>query len=269
MSELINQKMMKIMEEIGHIGRDAQNADDGYSYRSIDAILSRVQKVLLSNGVYFTPTVLESTMEKHPAMGCPWVHVKVQYTFHCVEDGSSVSVVTVGEGMDFNDKASNKAMTAALKYALGQTFCIPFGEDGDAESPVSKMFGAEEILSSKAEETVPEDPVVLSSPTVPEAPKKESTEYPGDDVFFSTFKAPNGFIPFVNEIDIANMADKNKTLYRDKSNSELVKMSDKILSTIMSEPEGEKKEGLKRRYNATIQLLLERQKVWMATKKNK
>ena len=39
--------------------------------------------------------------------------------------------------MDSGDKATNKAMAAAFKYALFQTFCIPTEEmkDADAETP--------------------------------------------------------------------------------------------------------------------------------------
>ena len=58
--------------------------------------------------------------------------LKVQYTFHA-DDGSGVDVVTVGEGMDSGDKAANKAMSAAQKYAFLQTFCIPTEEQKDSE----------------------------------------------------------------------------------------------------------------------------------------
>ena len=36
----------------------------------------------------------------------------------------------MGEAMDTGDKATNKAMSAAMKYALLQTFCIPTEEGG-------------------------------------------------------------------------------------------------------------------------------------------
>ena len=48
-------------------------------------------------------------------------------------DGSSVIAETVGEGLDMSDKASNKAMSAAYKYALFQVFCIPTAEAKDSE----------------------------------------------------------------------------------------------------------------------------------------
>jgi ERF superfamily len=56
------------------------------------------------------------------------------YTFYA-PDGSNVRAVVVGEAMDTGDKSSNKAMSAALKYALLQIFCVPTEiEDADAQS---------------------------------------------------------------------------------------------------------------------------------------
>ena len=53
------------------------------------------------------------------------------------EDGSNVSAVVIGEGMDTGDKATNKAMAIAFKYACFQVFCIPTEEmqDPDAKIP--------------------------------------------------------------------------------------------------------------------------------------
>jgi hypothetical protein len=51
-------------------------------------------------------------------------HKKVKYTFFHT-DGSSVSAVLQGTGMDSADKAGNKALSAAYKYAVTQVFCVP------------------------------------------------------------------------------------------------------------------------------------------------
>ena len=40
-----------------------------------------------------------------------------------------MSAMSSGEGSDTGDKASNKALTGAYKYALRQTFCIETGDD--------------------------------------------------------------------------------------------------------------------------------------------
>ena len=60
--------------------------------------------------------------------------LKIKYTFYA-EDGTFVEAITTGEGMDSGDKASNKAMAIAMKYAMFQVFCIPTEDDPDAETP--------------------------------------------------------------------------------------------------------------------------------------
>jgi len=40
----------------------------------------------------------------------------------------------IGEAMDSGDKSSNKAMSAAYKYACFQAFCIPTEGDNDADN---------------------------------------------------------------------------------------------------------------------------------------
>ena len=52
--------------------------------------------------------------------------------------------MTVGEGMDSGDKATNKAMAIAFKYACFQVFCIPTEEmkdpDEETQDPAKPQF---------------------------------------------------------------------------------------------------------------------------------
>jgi hypothetical protein len=59
---------------------------------------------------------------------------EVAFDFIAAADGSSHTVVTWGEAMDTADKATNKAMSAAYKYACMQGFCIPTEGDNDADA---------------------------------------------------------------------------------------------------------------------------------------
>mgnify|MGYP000196155837 CR=1 FL=1 len=63
-----------------------------------------------------------------------YTRLLVGYSFYAA-DGSSVRAVVAGEAMDSADKSTNKAMSAALKYALLQIFCVPTEmDDADAET---------------------------------------------------------------------------------------------------------------------------------------
>lgn len=139
MSNKIFSLIPKIMGEIGAIGKNGQNTFDNYKFRSIDDVYNRVQPVLARNGVFFFPEVLEShestVMSKNGAAQTR-IKQKIRYTF-LADDGSSFQTVVEGEAIDRGDKATNKAMTAALKYMLIQVFCIAIEgqDDADKDSP--------------------------------------------------------------------------------------------------------------------------------------
>ena len=65
-----------------------------------------------------------------------YTRLKINFGFYA-EDGSHVDAVVIGEAMDTGDKASNKALSIGLKYAMLQVFCIPTEDekDPDAVSP--------------------------------------------------------------------------------------------------------------------------------------
>ena len=65
----------------------------------------------------------------------------MKFTFYAT-DGSNVSTQARGEGMDSGDKASNKAMAVAHKYALTQTFTIPYEGMVDPDSDSHQLADA-------------------------------------------------------------------------------------------------------------------------------
>lgn len=136
---LIFQKIPAIMAEVPVIGKNKRNAQQGFNYRGIDDVQNALQNILPKHGVFYVPEILESHREERTsARGGNLIYtvLKVKYTFYAT-DGSSVSAVVQSEGMDSADKSSNKAMSAACKYALFQVFNIATEEmvDPDSESP--------------------------------------------------------------------------------------------------------------------------------------
>jgi hypothetical protein len=86
--------------------------------------------------------VVERTNAKGTALF--YVTVGAEFDFVCAEDGSKHTVVTYGEAMDSGDKATNKAMSAAYKYACMQAFSIPTEGDNDADSTTHEVRGRDE-----------------------------------------------------------------------------------------------------------------------------
>lgn len=137
----IYQKINDIMREIPAIGKDKQNKQQGFAYRGIDDVMNVLFPLLSRHGVFVVPEVISTSRSERTTKNggnMAFTVSTVKYTFYAT-DGSSVSAITTGEGMDSADKSTNKAMAAAMKYAFFQTFCIPTEEaandDPDMETP--------------------------------------------------------------------------------------------------------------------------------------
>lgn len=125
----------KIMDDLGAVGKNSRNAAQGYNFRGIDDIVVALKPLLVRYGVFYVPYVIGYTREEKPAKsgGVLMTSIlEVEFTFYAI-DGSSVKAKTVGEAMDSGDKSVNKAMSAALKYALIDVFNIPTTEPKDSE----------------------------------------------------------------------------------------------------------------------------------------
>lgn len=128
-----------VMGDIGVVGKTDVNKQQGFRYRGIDAVMNALNPAMIKHKIFCVPEVLEQSREERTtAKGAMLIYsvCRIRYTFFTT-DGSSVQAVVVGEGMDSGDKATNKAMAVAFKYACFQTFCIPtenLMDDPDAET---------------------------------------------------------------------------------------------------------------------------------------
>jgi hypothetical protein len=117
------------------IGKDKQGV--GYKFRGIDDVYNAIAPLLAQNNLCILPRMTErSAMERTAKSGGAlyFVTVKAEFDFVCALDGSMHTVCTYGEAMDSSDKATNKAMSAAYKYACFQAFAIPTEGDNDADA---------------------------------------------------------------------------------------------------------------------------------------
>lgn len=119
------------------ISKDSTNTFDGYKFRGIDAVYNALSPLLAKHGLCILPRVLSRQLDERVSKkGDPvfYVTVDVEFDFVCAEDGSKHTIKTFGEAMDRGDKATNKAMSAAYKYAAFQAFAIPTEGDNDADA---------------------------------------------------------------------------------------------------------------------------------------
>lgn len=133
---LIYAAISRVMADIGAVGKDRKNLQQNYQFRGIEDVLNAAQPALVKHEVFCAPKVKERLREERPTKSGGvmfYTTLTVRHRFF-TSDGSHVDVVTVGEAMDAGDKSSNKAMSAAYKYALVELFAIPTKEAIDTES---------------------------------------------------------------------------------------------------------------------------------------
>lgn len=162
------------MKKVGAIGKDSVNQQQKYKFRGIDAVYNALNPVMSELGLFVCPEIIDHRREERVNTNgtvLKYSILTIKYTMFA-PDGSNISCVVVGEGMDSGDKASNKAMSVALKYAMFQLLMIPTEEmvDPDAEThevtsqarkPAEPKAAQQETIKAKVETAakIPADPV--------------------------------------------------------------------------------------------------------------
>lgn len=153
------------------ISKNRKNVQQSYQFRGIDDVYNALAPVLSANGLVILPRMIaRESVERQTKNGGVlfYVTVEAEFDFVAAEDGSKHTVRTFGEAMDSGDKATNKAMSAAYKYAAMQAFCIPTEGDNDADSTthdVAPMTEMPAVSSTVALEQI------KSASTVPDLVK--------------------------------------------------------------------------------------------------
>ncbi|PQV86478.1 ERF family protein [Cronobacter sakazakii] len=153
--KLVYQAISAVAKEMAATGisKDRTNTQQNFKFRGIDQVYNALAPALVNHGLLILPRITERTVtERTTPKGTVlfYVVVKAEFDFVSTKDGSAHTVVTYGEAMDSGDKATNKAMSIAYKYAAFQAFCIPTEEtaiDADAEVHHIKPADADTILA--------------------------------------------------------------------------------------------------------------------------
>ncbi len=119
------------------IAKARKNEQQGYKFRGIDEVYNAISGPLASVKLCILPRVVERQVTERPTKSggiSTYVVLTVEFDFVSAVDGSRHTIRTMGEAMDSADKATNKAMSAAMKYACLMTFQIPTEADNDADA---------------------------------------------------------------------------------------------------------------------------------------
>lgn len=149
-----------IMEETKAIAKTERNDGQKFMFRGIDNVMNGLHDLFAKHQVLILDEVLDYTVtekitEKEYQGRITksilyYTRAKIKFHF-LTSDGSEVTTTNVGEAMDSGDKGMNKAMSAALKYALLQMFLIPTAEEKDPDTetpPPTRPHTIKEIADS-------------------------------------------------------------------------------------------------------------------------
>jgi YHS domain-containing protein len=169
----VYQSIAQVQKKLAHegISKARENKSQGYKFRGIDDVYNALAPVLAEHGLCILPRILSREVaERETKNGGVlfYVTVEAEFDFVSAEDGTKHTVKTYGEAMDSGDKATNKAMSAAYKYACMQAFCIPTEGDNDADATTHEVKPRAQPASTEG------DPVHGMALTVTAKEKKQS-----------------------------------------------------------------------------------------------
>jgi|TARA_R110000824_G_scaffold44320_6_gene129019 cysteinyl-tRNA synthetase len=161
-----------VSDEIARTGiaKTHSNSAQGYQFRGIDDVYNALAPLIAKHKLVIMPRMMSRTQtEKATRSGgslfC--VVVEAEFDFVSATDSTQHTVRMFGEAMDSADKATNKAMSAAFKYAAFQTFCIPTeGDDNDADSSSPEPMVKKAVAPVKSA-SVPVEKVAVTKKTYP------------------------------------------------------------------------------------------------------
>ena len=136
----VYQAIAEVQGELAIVGiaktrRNQQGS--GYNFRGIDDVYAALSPLLAKHRLVIVPRVISrESVDRQSAKGGNlfYVTVHAEFDFVSAVDGTTHTAATFGEAMDSGDKATNKAMSAAYKYAAFMTFAIPTEGDNDADA---------------------------------------------------------------------------------------------------------------------------------------
>jgi hypothetical protein len=142
------------------ISKDRRNQQQGYSFRGIDDVYNALSPMLADHKLCILPRIMSRDLvERQNRNGGVlfYVTVEAEFDFVSAEDGSKHTIRTFGEAMDSADKATNKAMSAAYKYAAMQAFCIPTEGDNDADATTHDVAPREKPQQNTQQRAAPKN----------------------------------------------------------------------------------------------------------------
>ena len=199
----VYQAINKVQAELARVGISKARTNSqgaGYKFRGIDDVFNALSPLLATHGLCILPRMLTRTCEERMSKSGGnlfYVTVEAEFDLVAAEDGSKHTIRTFGEAMDSGDKATNKAMSAAYKYAAMQAFSIPTEGDNDTENHTHEV-----VPKSKVNQNLMQDHLA----TIQESQTVEALQ----DAFKDAYKAAGNDKEWLTAVTAAKDMMKRK-----------------------------------------------------------
>ena len=120
-------KMLAVMDEVGHIEKDATNTHQKYQYASEKAIKEAFQAAFIKHNIIFR------MQTRNPRVIGSALYIDVKYSFVDADTSEAIHGVFVGSGQTRDEKGYYAAITGAIKYILTSNFLTPTGDDPEKD----------------------------------------------------------------------------------------------------------------------------------------
>lgn len=142
----IHQKVFEVMKEVSQVEKKGFNEYHKYNYMQESDIIAALRPSLVKHGILLLSSIDESTrVDELTTITMTMTLVNV--------DNPKETLVSKwkAEGSDKGDKGLNKAITAAKKFFLINTFLLEANNDAEADTAVDKRV---DNKTTKPKETV-------------------------------------------------------------------------------------------------------------------
>lgn len=168
------------MADIGAISKDQKNVQQGFKFRGVDQFVNALYPALTKHGVFMAPRCVSERQDIREVVRSSGkagvdkhVTIMMEYDFFA-EDGSKVTVGPIpGEAVDSGDKATNKALSASLKYALIQTFSIPTEDMAEGDKETIELGSSKKTTATVEKLSAAAQSLGLDTNPAPATPEKK------------------------------------------------------------------------------------------------
>lgn len=215
-------KVAEIMGAVSHVPKAGHNAHFNYDFAQEADVLLAVRGEMAKRSLALFPSVVAHNVREVVGKSGGALYVttlRVEFTLVDGDSGEERAFAIIGEGEDNHDKGSNKALTAAEKYACLKLFMIPTGADPDGDAP------AEEVprQGGQSRPTQPPPPQERRAPAPARQPAPTSGPLPDSFPNFGSQKgkplltAQEKDLKWYAKVLRENVADPAKARFKDEN----------------------------------------------------